>query len=126
MQGARWALRPGDHFPAGMSSVGRDCALLHTPFSVTLGEGPQCSEQGNGDNNMPLELQGGVINPKICNRPSPEPGRWMVSDRGGSLLPTAGQDAPAGVTAPTSCFWDLCLAPLAPGCETLGKPLPLS
>lgn len=68
---------------------------------------------------MPLGLQGGVINPEICNRPSPEPGRWMVSDRGGSLPPTAGQDAPAGVTAPPSCFWDLCLAPLAPGGETL-------
>ena len=49
----------------------------------------------------------------------------MASDRGGSLPPTAGQDAPAGVTAPPSGFWDLCPAPLAAGCETLGKPLSL-
>nr|CAI9702859.1 unnamed protein product [Rangifer tarandus platyrhynchus] len=36
----------------------------------------------------------------------------------GDNQPTS-QDAPAGVTAPPSCFWDLCLAPLAPGGETL-------
>lgn len=36
--GARWALHLGDHFPTGVSSVGRGCTLLHTPFSVTLGE----------------------------------------------------------------------------------------
>ena len=75
MQGARWALRPGDHFPAGMSSVGRDCALLHTPFSVTLGEGPQCSGQGNGENNTPRTA--GWSN-KPQNMQQAQPRAWQV------------------------------------------------
>lgn len=53
VQGARWALHPGDHFPTGMSSVGRGCALLHIPISATLGKGPQCLGQGNENKNTP-------------------------------------------------------------------------
>ena len=92
MQGAGRALHPGDRSPAGMSSwvqseqtADRNGALLHTRFSVTLGQWPRCSEQGNGDNDTPPGLRLGVIDPEICNRPSPEPGRWAVPARAGSL-----------------------------------------